>query len=94
MPTERSEHQAWAESQIAALIELGINPLDAQKSVDWVLEHLPPDADPATHIFDAAELYEEPDTPENVHDSRADWYAADHIPPKYKRLLDAQEESE
>lgn len=94
MATERSQHQAWADSQMAALIELGINPLDAQRTVDWVLANLPPGEDPATYIFPADVLYQDPASDAAIADARADWYAADHIPAKYKRLLDAKEESE
>ena len=34
-------HQKWADRQIAALLDLGIDLADAQASVQWVLDHLP-----------------------------------------------------
>lgn len=92
MPTERSQHQAWAEKEIATLIELGVNPIDAQKRVDWVLDHLPDGADPATHIFPASELWTEPGAPENVQDAAAAWMESDDTPARFKRLLHAKEE--
>lgn len=92
MATERHEHQHWANEQIAALIELGVNPIDSQRAVDWVLANLPDGEDPATYIFPAYVLYEDPASPENIRDARADWYAAEHISARWKRLLDAKEE--
>jgi len=94
MATERSQHQQWADKQVAALIEIGVNPLDAEKSVQWVLTHLPAGEDPATYIFPANALYEDPASDAAISDARADWYAADHIPARFKRLLDAKEETE
>lgn len=94
MATERSEHQRWQESQIQALVELGVSILDATRQVQWVLDNLPPDADPSTHIFPAGALWQEPSSSESIHDARSNWYAAEHIPAKYKRLLDAKEETE
>jgi len=79
----------WAESQIQALIRIGIDALEAERSVNWVLRHLPPNADPRTYIFPAEVLYEPLDEAA-VSDARQDWYANDAIPNKYKRLLDAR----
>jgi hypothetical protein len=92
MATERSQHQQWAEAEIASLIELGIHPLDAQRAVDWVLDHLPYGEDPATYIFPAEQLWTEPSAPENVQDAAAAWM--EEVQPRFARLLHAKEESE
>lgn len=90
MAVERSQHQQWADEQIATLIDLGINPIDAQKSVQWVLDNLPYDADPATYIFPADMLWQEPSA--LVDDSAAAWMSSDSVPNRFKRLLQAREE--
>jgi hypothetical protein len=79
----------WAEGQIQELIKIGIDAIEAERSVNWVLEHLPPGADPRTYIF-PAETLNEPLDQKAVDDARADWYAANAVPNKYKRLLDAR----
>jgi len=83
------ELQKWAESQIQALISIGIDAIEAERSVNWVLQHLPPGADPHTYVFPAEVLYEPLDEAA-ISDARQDWYSADEIPKKYKRLLDAR----
>jgi hypothetical protein len=75
MAKERSEHQQWADAQIAALIELGVSPLDSQRQVDWVLANLPVGEDPATYIFPANALWQEPSTQQE--DSAANFIAKD-----------------
>jgi hypothetical protein len=92
MATERSQHQAWAESQVQALVDLGVDILDAQRSVDWILDNLPFDADPATYVFPADALWQEPSSDASVDDARADWMAKDEVPAKFKRLLEARAE--
>lgn len=94
MPTERSPHQQWADQQRTALLELGYDLADIQKRIDWILEHLPPGADPATHIFDPNELYLEPSDPEQEMDARVAWLADDAVPARFKLLLDAKEEEQ
>lgn len=83
----------WGESQIQALIRIGFDAIEAERSVNWVLEHLPGSplglADPRTYVF-PAETLNEPLDQKAVDDARADWYAVDAIPNKYKRLLDAR----
>jgi hypothetical protein len=83
------ELHKWAEKQIQALITIGIDAIEAERSVTWVLEHLPPNADPTTYVFPADVLYEPLDE-KAVSDARQDWYSSDEIPAKYKRLLDAR----
>jgi len=80
----------WAESQIQALISIGFDAIEAERSVNWVLNHLPPGADPRTYVFPAETLYEPLDEIA-ISDARTAYYANDAIPPKFKRLLDARE---
>jgi hypothetical protein len=79
----------WAESQIQELIKIGFDAIEAERSVNWVIMHLPPGADPTTYIF-PAEVLNEPLDQKAVDDARADWYASEAVPNKYKRLLDAR----
>lgn len=83
------ELQAWSEQQIKALQAIGIDALDAQRTVKWVLDHLPPNADPNTWVPTLAQLDEPVDSEATLTDARADWYAAQAIPSKFKRILDA-----
>jgi len=81
----------WADRQIAALLDIGIDLADAQASVQWALDHMPEDADPDTWIPSADLLAaQDPSAPEAVQDARAAWYASDGVSAKYKRLLDAR----
>jgi hypothetical protein len=80
---------AWGESQIQALISIGFDAIEAERSVTWVMLHLPPGADPRWHVF-PAEVLNEPLDEAAVQDSRQDWYQSPAIPSKYKRLLDAK----
>lgn len=86
------ELQAWAEQQKKALMDLGTDAIEAERSINWVLAHLPPGADPNTYIFSAEELYEDPASAASVADARQDWYAT--VDPKFARLLDAVEVEE
>ena len=81
--------QKWAEGQIQELIRIGYDAIEAERSVNWVLEHLPPGADPRTYVFPAETLYE-PFDQVAIADARISWYASDAVPNKYKRLLDAR----
>ena len=89
MPTVRDK---WAEEQIAAFIEMGDSPLDAERFVALALSWIPEGQDPATYlppvyVVTAAATI----TNEDVADARADWYANDDVPNVWKRLLDARE---
>lgn len=79
----------WAEKQIQALITIGLDAIEAERSVTWVLQHLPPGADPTTYVF-PAEVLNEPLDEKAIGDARQDWYNSDAVPAKYKRLLDAR----
>ena len=94
MATDQAKHKQWADAQVAALVELGIDLADAQRSVKWTLDTMPEDADPNTWIPSAEQLYHDPSTSESIQDARTAWYASDAVPAKYKRLLDAGEEKE
>jgi hypothetical protein len=82
------ELRKWVDGQVAALIECGVDPLDAENTMKRVLAKLPEGEDPRTWIppvTDADAEISEAD----IADARADWYAT--APPKYARLLDAAE---
>ena len=87
-----ADHSKWANQQVQAAIEIGINPIDIAKAVKWVLDHLPPGADPATYVFTADELMEDITRPEIIADARNAWYGNEDVPSAYKRLLDAGEQ--
>lgn len=89
----KNPHQDWAESQIAALVEIGVDLIEAQRSVKWVLDNLPSGENPATWI-PTAEQMQSSITDADIQDARADWYAQDNVPPKFNRLLDAVEDVE
>lgn len=94
MAADQAKHKAWADAQVAALVELGVDLADAQRSVKWVLDTMPEEADPNTWIPSAEQLYRDPSTPESIQDARTAWYASEAVPGKYKRILDASEEKE
>jgi hypothetical protein len=85
-----AEHEAWAKSQLSALLELGVSPIDAQRSVKWVLANLPQGADPAAYVFPAQVLWQEPSSAVAVQDARVYVYSADGYASKYKAILDAR----
>lgn len=80
----------WAEKQIQALITIGLDAIEAERSVTWVLNHLPPGADPTTYVF-PADVLNEPLDEKAVTDARQDWYSSTAVSNRYKRLLDARE---
>lgn len=82
----------WAESQIQELIKIGLDAIEAERSVTWVLQHLPPGADPTTYVF-PADVLNEPLDEKAVSDARQDWYSSEAVSNRYKRLLDAQSAS-
>lgn len=86
-------HRRWMEEQITALVEAGVDLADAQRSVNWVLAHLPANADPRVWR-PSPQLLAGIVQAEAIRDARADWYASDAIPPRFKRLLDAANEAQ
>jgi len=82
----------WAERQVEALIEMGDDPLDAEKFVADALAMVPEGEDPGTWIPDAEALaLSFTVAAADVADARADWYASEDVPNAWKRLLDATE---
>jgi len=87
-----TDREHWAEEQIAALIESGEDPLDAEKVVAAALAAISLGEDPATYVQTPMAAARDAEiTDEDVADARADWYASDDVPQRYKRLLDARE---
>lgn len=89
---QKSTKRNWAEKQIKALIELGDDPLDAERFVRLALARTPEGVSPDEYlpIMTQAAFWAAV-TQQDIQDARADWYASDAIPPRYKRLLDAKE---
>lgn len=81
----------WAEQQKAALIDAGVNPLDAERAVQWVMNNLPPGEDPDTWlpaqriVTDVVTSAEQ----ESIIDAKAIWYTDDSVPQRHRMLLDA-----
>ena len=83
--------ERWAERQARALIELGVDPQDAEDAIAWVRGHMPPGADPE-HWTAPADIMAQLAgiMPEDIQDARVDWYASDAVPAQLKRILDAR----
>lgn len=82
----------WIDKQTKALIDAGVNPVDAQRSAKWAIDTMPAGADPDTWIPTVLDIAENPDDPAVVQDTRVAWYADESVPAKFKRLLDAHTE--
>lgn len=93
MAADQARHKQWADRQVAELLALGVDLADAQRSVKWVLDTMPDEADPHTWLPSAQQLESDPSAPESIQDARTAWYASDAVGSKFKRLLDAGEES-
>jgi len=79
----------WIDKQTKALIDAGVNPVDAARSAKWAIDTMPAGSDPDTWIPTVLDIAENPDDETVLHDTRVAWYADDSIPAKFKRLLDA-----
>lgn len=77
----------WANQQVATLLEAGVNPLDAQRSISWMLDNVPIGDDPAMWIPTVASVAVTLDKA-SIADVRAVWYERKET--KVKRLLDAR----
>jgi len=87
-----TDRDRWAEDQMADLIEAGVDVLDAEKIVAAALAAIPLGEDPATYTqAPMAAARDAEVTEEDIADARADWYASDAVPQRYKRILDAKE---
>jgi hypothetical protein len=71
MATDQAKHRKWADAQVAALLELGVDLADAQRSVKWTLDTMPEGADPNTWIPTVEQLYHDPSTPEAIQDAHS-----------------------
>ena len=86
MPVSRKE----IEAQIAALIDLGDSPADAEAAVRDALTgtgELTGEVD--SNLLEALSEI----TPDDIAEARLDWYANPDVGAEFKRLLDAAEES-
>lgn len=83
-------HEKWQNSQVRALVAIGVNPLDAQSAVKRFLAKLPYGADPATFVAPAYTLAEDLISKSVADDLRVAWYGSENVEPRFKRLLDAQ----
>jgi len=93
LATERAQWQQWADKQRDALLDIGVDLADAQRRVDWVLEHLPNGGDPATWIPTGSDL----DTPidkEAASDANVFFMASDATPRRLTLLLSAKLEDD
>lgn len=84
------ELQEWVDEQIEALVAAGVDPLDAQNTMNEVLAELPSGVDPRTWI-PPADMGPVEITEADIEDARADWYR--RSPSRFARLLDASEEN-
>lgn len=87
-------HEKWLQRQLSVAVELGINPLDAQKSLRAFLDLLPCGADPDTYIVPAERLEQDITSQALRDDAVADWVANEAIPARFKLLLVAGEDSQ
>lgn len=91
MATDFAARQEWTRRQVEALIDLGDDPREAEEYVRATLEMLSPWADPETEVPDPTAVARAAALDDRAtFDARVEWYAADWVPPKYKRLLDAR----
>lgn len=74
----------WAEKEIQALQAIGVNYLDAQRTVNWILSKVPPGQDPATWVPALSDLKTDVSQSDAV-DASAAWF--ERAPEKFKRLL-------
>lgn len=80
----------WAEQQKALLIRAGVNPLDAELAVDWVIEHLPQLQNPDTWVVSQT-LFDDlrTDRESVLRDAVAAWAADPSVEVRHQRLLTA-----
>lgn len=76
-----------AKDPLAALLAIGVNPLDAQTALSRVLDVMPEGADPASWL-PTADHVSGPLDKAALMDARAVWY--ERVETKFKRVLDAR----
>lgn len=83
--------EEWGRRQVDALVRLGDDAMDAEEWVARLLALVPEDADPATYQLtdDDIAAMARVDAAA-VQAARVEWFAADWVPARYKRLLDAR----
>lgn len=84
-----AELERWASKQVAALIDAGVNALDAHNAVNRALAKLPPGADPNTYVPRDVP-FEDLSSKAVLDDLRAAWYGDEDVPSRFKRILDAK----
>lgn len=87
------DHTKWANKQIQAATVIGVNVLDATKAVQWVLDNLPPGADPATYTFPGDAMEQDISDPRFRDDAVSAWVANDDIDSRFKLIILAGDES-
>lgn len=80
---------AWAEAQVQALLEAGVDRMDAERIVAWVEKNHGGDMATEPLPAEVVERLSEV-TDADVQDAAADWMASDGVPNRYKRLLHAR----
>lgn len=85
-----AELERWASRQIAALIDAGVNAIDAHNQVTRFLAKLPVGADPATFVPHDTPNSEDLTSRAVQDDLRAWWYSEDSVEARFKRILDAK----
>jgi hypothetical protein len=88
MPTDLEK---WAERETRVLIDAGFNPMDAERGINWAVDNVPLESEPETWIPPEYVLENQAEITEgDIQRARADWYARDSVPTRYKRILDAK----
>ena len=80
----------FALRQTAELLRLGVSVADVERTLIWIEQRLPIDADPATWIPTPSELFDDPAGQTALLDARMDWYVKPWIPSRFRRILDAK----
>lgn len=80
----------WAELQKQALVRAGVNPVDADLAVNWVVENIPSGIDPETWIVaQTLFLALRQGDPGALQDVVAAWASNDAVETRHRRLLTA-----
>ena len=77
--------------QARALASLGFPESDIARTLRWVEQHMPADANERTWVPSAADLQSDLLTEDGVEDARQAWRKSRSVPRAYNSLLDAVE---
>ncbi|WP_347264664.1 hypothetical protein [Nitrobacter sp.] len=80
---------AWSEAQVQALLEAGVDRVDAERIVTWVEKNHGGDVERDPLPEDLTDRMAEVSEADAL-DAAADWMASPAIPNRYKRLLHAR----